>query len=65
MTYAQILSFVFENGRIETSADDDYEGFLAQVKAEVEFEASEREEAGELEGTVEGAVKFALAHVGM
>ena len=64
MTYAQILSHVFESGRITTSSEDDYEGFLAEVEAEVHFEATERAGSGELEGTIEGAVEFALSHVG-
>ena len=64
MTYAEILDFVFANGRIETNAEYDWEGYLAEVEAEVGFEARERLESGELEGTVEGAVEFALSHVG-
>lgn len=64
MTYAQILAHVFESGRITISSQDNYEGFLAEVEVEVEFEATERAESGELEGTIEGAVKFALSHVG-
>lgn len=63
MTYAQLLRYVFEQGRIETSSED-YEGFLAEVEAAVHFEASERASEGELEGTIEGAVEFALANVG-
>ena len=64
MTYAEILSFVFESGRITTNADVDREGYLAEVESEIHFEASERLEAGELEGTVEACVEFALSHVG-
>jgi hypothetical protein len=64
MTYAQVLETVFSSGRIKTKAEADREGFLAEVEAEVQFEASERDEAGELEGTVNGAVEFALSHVG-
>jgi len=64
MSYAQVLSFVFESGRINTSSEEDYEGFLAEVEAEVHFEASERKQEGSLEGTVKDCVKFALSHVG-
>jgi hypothetical protein len=64
MTYAQILNFVFESGRITTDATKDPEGYKSEVKNEVAFEAGERKESGELEGTIEGAVEFALEHIG-
>ena len=63
MTYAEILNHVIENGRITTNGEEDPESYLAEVKAEVEFEASEREESGDLDGTVKGAVEFAVSHV--
>jgi hypothetical protein len=63
MTYAEILTFVFESGRIESSPDD-WNAYVSEVEAEVGFEAGERIESGELEGTVEGAIEFALSHIG-
>jgi hypothetical protein len=63
MTYSQLLEIVFSSGRIESSSDN-WEEYAAEVKAEVEFEASERLESGELEGTVDGAVEFALERIG-
>jgi hypothetical protein len=77
MTYSQLLEFVFSSGRIvhrdiavspadadSQSSSDNWEEYAAEVKAEVEFEASERLESGELEGTVDGAIEYALAHIG-
>jgi len=62
MTYSQVLAFVFENGRITPGLTE--EDRIAEVETEVHFEASERASVGELEGDVEGCVKFALEHIG-
>jgi len=62
MTYSQVLAFVFESGRITSGLTE--EDRIAEVEAEVHFEASERAQAGELEGDVEGCVQYALEHVG-
>lgn len=63
MTYAQLLEFVFSSGRIKADPEKNYDDYLAEVKAEIAFEAQERADAGDLNGSVEDAVKFALDHV--
>jgi hypothetical protein len=62
MTKAEILEFVFSSGGIQGSSDDQ-DSYIAEVEQEVRFEASERIESGEYEGTVDEAVEFAIAHV--
>jgi hypothetical protein len=62
MTYAEVLNYVFESGRITTSSDK-RRAFNAEVEAEIHFEASERFEAGELEGTIDECVAFALERI--
>ena len=56
-SYEQILDTVWDNGRVEINADEDYEGFVAELINEIEFEASEQ-------GVDQDeAVLFALQHV--
>lgn len=55
-TYAEILNTVIDNGRITAQSPED---FQAQLKSEVEFEASEQGLSGE---EVKEAVEFALTH---
>ena len=55
--YSQILDTVWDNGRVETMAAEDYDGFVAELINEIEFEASEQ-------GVDQDeAVLFALQHV--
>jgi hypothetical protein len=63
MSNSEVLNFVFESGRIASDSSN-WDEYIAEVEVEVEFEARERLESGELEGTVEECVKFALTHVG-
>ena len=63
MTNNEILSFVFESGRITTDSSD-WDAYVAEVEAEVRFEIGERIESGEFDGDVEECVEFALAHIG-
>ena len=60
--YAAILNHVFENGRVTTDSEKDWKGFLAELEAEVYFEAAER---GFSEEECEKCVEFALSHVGV
>jgi hypothetical protein len=63
MSNLEILSFVFESGRI-TSDSSDWDNYVAEVEAEVRFEAAERAESGEFTGDIEECVAFALSHIG-